>query len=154
MDKEVVKRTCQRLGEGKRNLDDEANGVVGDDDIAAKLEQRVIDTAKLVIMGKEEGKRIEGKVDKGLVQVTEFKYDQDTRLAAAKTLSDGPGSFKGWAEEAKGDLNTQLKNETESALNISHFKDFKVSLLSRSLHEWYQRQQDLLGLLPPAPGPR
>jgi hypothetical protein len=86
------------------------------------------------------------------VEVVEYKYDQETRLAAAKALDDKTGSFKGWAEDAKSDLNTQLKNDVESALNLSHFKDFKVSLLSRSMREWYQKQQEVLGLLPPAPG--
>jgi len=61
------------------------------------------------------------------------------------------GSFKSWADDAKTDLNNQLKGEVESALNLSHFKDFKVALLSRPLREWYQRQQDLLALLPLVP---
>ena len=91
-------------------------------------------------------------VDKGYVQVTGFKYDQETRLAAANALNDKSGSFKGWAEDAKSDLNTQLKNDVEGALNLSHYKDFKVALLSRSMREWYQRQLDILALLPPAPG--
>jgi hypothetical protein len=47
---------------------------------------------------------------------------------------------------------SQLKNEVEAALNLSHFKDFKVSLLSRSVREWYQKQREVLALLPPAPG--
>jgi hypothetical protein len=37
-------------------------------------------------------------------------------------------------------------------LNISHFKDFTVSLLSRPLRDWYQQQQEILALLPPGPG--
>jgi hypothetical protein len=112
----------------------------------------VIEMAKLVIMAKEDEKRLQGKVDKGFVEVVSFKYDQDTRLAAAKALDDKTGSFKGWAEDAKSELNTQLKNEVEGALNLAHFKDFKVSLLSRTVREWYQKQQEVLGLLPPAPG--
>jgi hypothetical protein len=40
----------------------------------------------------------------------------------------------------------------EGALNLSHFKDFKVSLLSRTVREWYQKQQEVLALLPPGPG--
>jgi len=148
LEKEVVKQYCQTLTSGPRTLDVEANGAVSDDDVTAKLEQRIIDTAKLVIMAKDDGQRLDGKVDKGYAAVTPFKYDQETRIAAAKALADGPGAFKGWAEEAKSDLNTQLKNEVESALNISHFKDFKVALLSRPLHEWYQQQQDILQLLP------
>ena len=148
LEKEVVKQSCQTLTSGPRTLDVEANGAVGDDDVTAKLEQRIIDMAKLVIMAKEDGQRLDGKVDKGYASVTAFKYDQETRIAAAKALADGPGAFKGWAEEAKSDLNSQLKNDVEAALNISHFKDFKVALLSRPLHEWYQQQQDILQLLP------
>ena len=108
--------------------------------------------AKLVITAKEDAKRLPGKVDKGYVEVPEFKYDQETRINAAKALDDKAGSFKGWAEDAKSDLNTQLKNEVEASLNLAHFKDFKVSLLSRSVRDWYQKQQDILALLPPAPG--
>ncbi|HZR20332.1 MAG TPA: zinc-dependent metalloprotease [Verrucomicrobiae bacterium] len=152
LEKAVVKEVCQRLTSANRSLAVEANGAAGEEDAAAKVEQRIIEMAKLVIMAKEDDKRLQGKVDKGLVEVTGFKYDQDTRLAAAKALDDKTGSFKGWAEDAKSELNTQLKNEVEGALNLSHFKDFKVSLLSRTVREWYQKQQDVLALLPPAPG--
>ena len=55
------------------------------------------------------------------------------------------------ADDAKTDVNNQLKNEVEGALNLGHFKDFKVALLSRPLRDWYQRQQDLLVLLPLVP---
>jgi hypothetical protein len=152
LEKEVVKHVCQRLTGATRSLAVEAKGAAGEEDAAAKVEQRIIEMAKLVIMAKEDDKRLQGKVDKGYVEVTSFKYDQDTRIAAAKALDDKTGSFKGWAEDAKSDLNTQLKNEVEGALNLSHFKDFKVSLLSRTVREWYQKQQDVLALLPPAPG--
>jgi hypothetical protein len=152
LEKEVVKQVCQRLANSARTLGAEATGAVGEEDAVAKLEQRTIELAKLVITAKEDAKRLQGKVDKGYVAVVEYKYDQDTRLAAAKALAEQTGSFKGWAEEAKSDLNTQLKNDVEAALNLSHYKDFKVSLLSRALREWYQQQQDVLALLPPAPG--
>ncbi|MGO8677219.1 MAG: zinc-dependent metalloprotease [Limisphaerales bacterium] len=152
LEKEVVKQVCQRLANSARTLGSEATGAVGEEDAVAKLEQRTIELAKLVITAKEDSKRLQGKVDKGYVAVVEYKYDQDTRLAAAKALAEQTGSFKGWAEEAKSDLNTQLKNDVEAALNLSHYKDFKVSLLSRALREWYQQQQDVLALLPPAPG--
>jgi hypothetical protein len=152
LEKQVVKEVCQRLTGATRSLAVEANGAAGEEDDAAKVEQRVIEMAKLVIMAKEDEKRLQGKVDKGFVEVVSFKYDQDTRLAAAKALDDKTGSFKGWAEDAKSELNTQLKNEVEGALNLAHFKDFKVSLLSRTVREWYQKQQEVLGLLPPAPG--
>ena len=152
LEKAVIKEVCQRLTNAPRTLGIEASGAAGEEDAIAKVEQRVIELAKLVITAKEDSKRVEGKVDKGYVEVVEYKYDQDTRLAAAKALDDKTGSFKGWAEDAKSELNTQLKNEVEGALNLSHFKDFKVSLLSRSMREWYQKQQEVLGLLPPAPG--
>jgi hypothetical protein len=152
LEKEVVKQVCLRLANSARTLGAEATGAVGEEDAVAKLEQRTIELAKLVITAKEDSKRLQGKVDKGYVAVVEYKYDQDTRLAAAKALAEQTGSFKGWSEEAKSDLNTQLKNEVEAALNLSHYKDFKVSLLSRGLREWYQQQQDILALLPPAPG--
>jgi hypothetical protein len=75
-------------------------------------------------------------------------------VAAAKALNEKTGSYKSWADDAKSELNSQLKKQVEEALNISHFKDFQVSLLSRPLREWYQQQQELIALLPlnpPAP---
>lgn len=152
LEKEVVKQVCQRLDNAPRTLGTEAAGSVGEEDNISKTEQRIIELSKLVITAKEDSQRLEGKVDKGYVEVVNYKYDQETRVAAAKALDDKTGSFKGWAEDAKSDLNTQLKNDVEAALNLSHFKDFKVSLLSRTLREWYQKQQEVLGLLPPAPG--
>ncbi len=152
LEQEVIKQVCQRLENAPRDLGTEANGEVADEDIVAKLEQRIIELARFVVMAKDDSKHIKGKVDKSYVEVVAFKYDQDTRLAAAKALNEKTGSFKGWATEAKSDLNTALKNEVESALNLAHFKDFKVALLSRPLQEWYQEQQDVLALLPPAPG--
>jgi hypothetical protein len=152
LEKEVVKQVCQRLTNAPRTLGIQASGAAGEADIVARVEKRIIEIAKIVITSRDETNRVDGMVDKGYVQVIGFKYDQDTRLAAANALSDKSGSFKGWAEDAKSDLNTQLKNDVEGALNISHYKDFKVSLLSRSMREWYQRQLDILALLPPAPG--
>ena len=152
LEKGLVKQVCQRLSNAQRTLGIEAGDGAGEDDVVAKVEQRIIELAKIVITAKEDDKRVEGKVDKGYVEVASYKYDQDTRLAAAKALDDKTGSFKGWAEDAKSDLNNQLKNDVEGALNLAHFKDFKVSLLSRSVREWYQKQQDVLALLPPAPG--
>ena len=98
-----------------------------------------------------ETNRVSGKLDKSYVEVPAFKYDQETRVAAAKMLNEKTGSYKSWADDAKSDLNAQLKKQIEDALNISHFKDFQVSLLSRPLREWYQQQQELLALLPPNP---
>ena len=154
LEKELTKQICQRLENASRTLGVEAARTVGDEDIVAKLEQRITELAKLVIMARHDSagtndlQRVAGKLDKGYVEVLDFKYDLDTRLAAAKMLNEKTGSFKGWADDAKTDLNGQLKGEVEAALNLSHFKDFKVALLSRPLREWYQRQQDLLSLLP------
>ncbi len=155
LEKELVKQLCLRLENAPRNLGSEANDTVGEDDITVKLEQRIIDIAKTVVMARVETNRLSGKVDKSYVQVPQFKYDFDARLAAAKMLNEKTGSFKGWADDAKSELNAQLKKQIEESLNIAHFKDFQVSLLSRPLREWYQQQQEILQLLPvapPAPG--
>jgi len=155
LEKEYVKQLCQKLENAPRDLGAEANDTIGETDITAKLEERIIDLAKTVIMARSETNRVGGKVDKSYVEVPAFKYDQETRLAAAKALNEKTGSYKSWADDAKSELNGQLKKQVEEALNLSHFKDFQVSLLSRPLREWYQQQQELLGLLPttpPAPG--
>jgi hypothetical protein len=152
LEKELVKQLCAKLENAPRNLGTEADGAIGEEDIVAKLEQRIIEVAKYVITAKSETNRIAGKVDKSYVSVLEYKYDHETRLAAAKSLNEKTGSFKGWADDAKGELNGQLKKQVEEALNIAHFKDFKVSLLSRPLREWYQQQQEILQLLPASPG--
>jgi hypothetical protein len=67
-------------------------------------------------------------------------------------LNDNIGSFKGWATDAKADLNKQLKDEVDAALNIQRFKDFQDSILSRPLREWYLDQQAIIALLPPKKG--
>ena len=152
LEKELVKQLCLRLENAPRNLGAEANDAVGEDDITAKLEQRIIELAKQVIVARIETNRIEGKVDKSYVAVTQFKYDQETRVAAAKMLNEKTGSFKGWADDAKSEIRSQLKKQVDEALNLDHFADFKPSLLSRPLREWYQQQQELLMLLPPVPG--
>jgi hypothetical protein len=152
LEKETVKQVCLRLEDAPRTLGVEANGGVGEDDAVAKLEQRIIEMAKLVVTAKKDKTNtITGTLNSGIVEVVEFKYDQETRLAAAKTLNEKTGSFKGWAEDAKSDLNADLKKEVEGPLNIEHLKDFKVSQLSRPLREWYQQQQELLNLLPAIP---
>jgi hypothetical protein len=148
-EKEIVKRACGTLELASRDLGTEATGTVGDDDIIAKLEKRIIDVSKAVLTAKDESKRRGGKVDKSLVEVIEFKYDQEIRLTAARMLNDNIGSFKGWATDAKGDLNKQLKDEVDAALNIQRFKDFQDSILSRPLREWYLNQQAIIALLPP-----
>ncbi len=67
-------------------------------------------------------------------------------------LNDNIGSFKGWATDAKGDLNKQLKDDVDAALNIQRFKEFQDSILSRPLREWYLNQQAIIALLPPRKG--
>ena len=150
-EKEVVKQVVGRLENAPRDLGFEATGTVAEDDSVSKLEHRIMDLARTVILAKDESVHIKGKVDKSLVEVVDFKYDNETRLAAAKALNDKTGSFRGWATDAKGDLNKALKDEVEGALNSANLKDFKDSSLSRSLREWYLKQQDILALLPPKP---
>ncbi|MGD0812651.1 MAG: zinc-dependent metalloprotease [Verrucomicrobiota bacterium] len=151
LEKEVIRQVCQRLTNASRDLDFEANGHVSDDDALAKLDQRIIDLAKLVITAQEETNRIEGKEDKQIVSVPHFKYDQATRLDAARMLGPSTGSYKGWADEARSDIHEALKKEVDSALGLDHYKDFKPSALSRPLEEWYQEQEEILALLPAAP---
>ena len=150
-EKELVKQVCGRLEALPRDLSTEANGNLGDDDLVARLERRIIEVARTVILAKDEETRIRGKVDKSLVEVVTFKYDDETRLAAAKALNDKTGSFRGWSVDAKGDLNKALKDDVEGALNIANFKEFRDSTLSRPLRDWYLKQQDILALLPPKP---
>lgn len=151
LEKEVIRQICQRLTNATRDLDFEANGHVSDDDALAKLDKRIIDLAKLVITTQDETNKIEGKEDKQIVSVPHFKYDQATRLDAARMLGPTTGSYKGWADEAKSEINEALKKEIDSALGLDHYKDFKPSVLSRPLEEWYQEQQEILALLPAAP---
>jgi len=151
LDKEVVRRVCQRLINAPRDLDQEANGYEGDEDVLAKLDQRVIDLARLVITAQDETNRIDGKEDKIIISVPKFKYDQATRVDAAKMLAPNAGPYKTWADQAKSDINEALKKEVDAALGLDHFKDFKPSILSRPLQEWYQEQQEILGMLPTIP---
>ena len=150
-EKELVKQVCARLENSSRDLGIIAQENLEDADITAKLEQRIIDTARLVLTAKDETKRLKGKVDKSLVEVVDFRYEPEVRMAAAKMLNDKTGTYRGWATDAKGDLNKSLKDEIDGALNIANFKDFKDSMLSRTLREWYLKQQDILGMLPPKP---
>jgi len=101
LEKEVIRRVCERLANASRNLDYEANGHISEDDALAKLDQRIIDLAKIIITTQEETNKIEGKEDKVDILVPKFKYDQATRLAAAKMLSPTTGSYKTWADQAK-----------------------------------------------------
>jgi hypothetical protein len=151
LDKEVIRLVCQHLTTASRSLEFDANGYEGEDGALAKLDQRIIDLARLVITTQDETNRIDGKEDKQNVSVPKFKYDQSARLDAAKMLGPNTGSYKTWADEAKSDIHEALKKEVDSALGLDHYKDFKPSLLSRPLQEWYQEQQDILALLPALP---
>jgi hypothetical protein len=148
LEKEIVKRSVQTLERSGRDLGLQATGSVGDEDIIAKLEQRIMDLSKAVIMAKDDSQRRRGRVDKSLVEVIDFKYDHDTRLAAARALNDNIGSFRGWSVDAKSALHRQLKDDVEAALNIQNFKNFQDSSLSRPLRDWYLNQQAILALLP------
>ena len=148
LEKDVVQRVCERLGNSPRNLDYEANGHVSEDDVLAKVDQRIIDLAKNVITAQDETNKIEGKEDQQLILVPKFKYDQATRVEAAKMLAPQAGAFKTWADQAKSQINEALKHEVDAALGVEQRKDFKPSILSRPLQEWYQEQQEILGMLP------
>jgi hypothetical protein len=148
LEKELVKRAVQTFERAERDLGLQATGSVGDDDIVAKLEQRIIDLSRAIIMAKDDSERRRGRVDKSFVEVIDFKYDHETRLAAARALNDNIGSFRGWSVDAKGTLHRQLKDDVEAALNIQNFKSFQDSMLSRPLRDWYLNQQAILALLP------
>ena len=151
-EKETVKSVCKRFEDAPRDLQFLAVGHLEEDDNVAKLEKKIVEFARTVIMAEDDSKHLKGKVDKSNVEVVQFKYDRETRTAAAQMLNDKTGSYRGWSVDAKSDLNKALKDEVEGELNIANFKDFKDSSLSRPLREWYLEQQDLLGMLPPKPG--
>ena len=148
LEEAVLARVLRAYENATRDLGLKAFGVAGDDDVVDQLEKRIIELAKHVVTAKHETERIKGKLDKAHVEVVEFKFDQETRLAAAKALNEKTGSFPAWAADAKSALNKQLKDDVEGALNIANFKSFKDSMLSRPLREWYLRQQEILKLLP------
>ena len=64
-----MKQLCQQLENASRDLGAEATDTLGDEDITAKLEQRIIEVAKTVITARVETNRISGKVDKSWVEV-------------------------------------------------------------------------------------
>lgn len=148
LEEAVLARVLRTYENAPRDLGLKAFGVAGDEDVVEQLEKRIIELARHVITAKDETRRIKGKVDKAHVEVVEFKYEHETRLAAAKALNDKTGSFAAWATDAKSALNKSLKEEVDAALNIANFKTFKDAMLSRPLREWYLRQQELLKLLP------
>lgn len=148
-EREVIKQVTLRLEGATRDLAAEATGTAGESDVVSRLEQRITDLARTILVAKDDTQHIKGKVDKSLVEVVDYKFDHETRIAAAKALTDKTGSFRGWSVDAKAELNKQIKDDVDGALNIANFKDFKESVLSRPLRDWYLRQQDILALLPP-----
>jgi len=158
LEEALLLKILAALEKAPRDLGLKATGTLADDDAVAKLEERIIDLAKYVLVTKDKESRIKGKVDKSLVEVIDYRYKYETRLAAAKALNDKTGSFVSWAKEAKEKLNEEIKKSVDESLNIGHFKKFEESLLSRSLRKWYLEQQAILKLLPtaektPAPAP-
>lgn len=152
-ERELVKRICQSLGRATRDLGVEANKGVSDDDIVAKLEKQIIALAKAVIMARDDSKVRRGKIaSKATVEIIDFKYDLETRLAAAQMLNDSIGSFRAWSKEARSSLHDELKKAVDDAVLASDISSFNDNKLSRTLREWYLDQQRVLQLLPKAPG--
>ena len=154
-EKDVLKRLCQKLEKTQRDLGVQAFEEVGEDDVVARLERRIIDLSKEIVLSRNEEKRHKGKVDKAFVEVSEFRYELETRLTAARMLAETAGCFKNWSTEARNDLGKQLKEAVDAALNVQNFRDFKDAQLSRPLRDWYLNQQTVLGILgykPPLPG--
>lgn len=147
LEKEVLKRLCQKLEKAPRDLAVQGFEEVAEDDVIARLEKRIMDLAKEIVLSRNEEKRHKGKVDKAFVEVTEFRYELETRLTAARMLAEGAGSFRSWATEARTDLGKQLKEAVDASLNAQNFRDFKESQLSRPLRDWYLNQQNVLGTL-------
>ena len=150
LEEAVLLEILKSLEKAPRDLAVKANGGLEDEDAVSKLEERIQELAKAVLTAKDKESRIKGKVDKALVEVVDFKYEHETRMAAAKALNDKTGSYQAWSKEAKEKLHESLKKSVEESLNIGHFKKFEDSMLSRSLREWYLNQQAILKLLPAA----
>jgi len=153
LEKALLKQIVQAYERATRDLGVQAFGQAAEDDIIAKLEKRIIDLAKYVITTKDNEKKITGKLNKSVVTVTDYKYDLETRQAAARMLTDRAGSFAGWSKEAKSSLHSALKSDVEGMLNSANLKSFSDSMLSRPLRDWYLKQQTILKYLPPARRP-
>ncbi|GIW90384.1 MAG: hypothetical protein KatS3mg109_0816 [Pirellulaceae bacterium] len=150
MEKELLKAACRALASAKRDLGVQVQGTPSDDDIVAQLEKQIINLARTIILTKDETKTRQGKLNKSTVLVPEFRYDEETRLAAAQMLSDTAGSYRSWSRDERGAIHTALRNELDAALNLSNLKSFNEANLSRPLRDWYLEQQRILQLLPPA----
>ncbi len=148
-EKQLLKVVCQELGRAKRDLGVKTQGTPADDDIVAQLEKQIINLARMIILAKDENKTIQGKLNKSTVLVPQFRYDQETRMAAAQMLSDTVGSFRSWSRDERGTIHTALRSELDAALNLSNLRSFSEGNLSRPLRDWYLEQQQILQLLPP-----
>ena len=153
LEKGALKRFCQKLETARRDLGVQALEEVSEEDVVAKLERRIIDVAREVVLTRNEERRHKGKVDKATVEVADFRFDLETRSAAARMLSDGAGSFRNWCAEPRADIAKQLKENVDAALNLQNFREFKESTLSRTLRDWYLNQQSILALLNARGGP-
>jgi hypothetical protein len=158
LEKGALKRFCQKLEVARRDLGVQALEEVSEDDVVAKLERRIIDVAREVVLARNEDRRHKGKVDKSTVEVADFRFDLEARSSAARMLSDASGSFRNWCAEPRADIAKQLRENVDAALNVQNFREFKESLLSRTLRDWYLNQQTVLTLLnarsgPPLPPP-
>lgn len=151
LENEFLLRACGTLASMRRDIGVKAQeGIADDDDDIAKIEKQIIAVAKLIITTKDKKNRVTGKLNKGLVVVEDYKYKMATRTAAARMLSDTAGSHRAWARAGRTAIHTALKADVDGSLNISNLKAFKTSQLSRALRDWYEQQQALLRLIPPA----
>lgn len=148
LEEEYLNRTLEILGSTQRDIGREATGTVGQDDIISELEQRIIELAEHTLTQMSEDDYIKGKINESRVEILDFKYSEETRRAAAQSLANNNGSFSNWSKEAKGEIRKKIEAKIDSMLNISNFKEFKDTMLSRPLRDWYLRQQDILRLLP------
>jgi hypothetical protein len=148
IEEELIQSFFNVVAQSDRSLGLAATGSVGDDDIISQIEKRIGEMAKLTILAKDDSQRIKGKVGGAIVEVVDYKYSKETRLAASRALSSGAGSFPEWSREWQGELNKALKNEIETALTIPLMKSFETSMLSRSLRQWYLEQQEVLRSIP------
>lgn len=154
----VLKNLCQKLEKAQRDLGVLALESVGEEDVVSRLEKRILELSKEVVLAKNEEVRHRGKVDKAHVEVVDFRYDLETRMTAARMLSESVGSFRGWSAEPKAELGKLLKEAVDAALNLQNFREFKEAQLSRTLRDWYLNQQSVLNILgskgaPPSPPP-
>ncbi len=155
LEKALIRQILSAFERATRDIGFEATRELGEKDAVAQLEKRIGDLARAVIIAKGT-KKIEGRLSKTAVTITDFKYDHATRLGAARALTDRIGSYRSWSKDAKADIHAKLKAEIDGQLNIPNLKTFHESNLSRPLRQWFLKQSEILALLPArkAPPPR